>query len=47
MADGREVRVRYSAIRGTGVRQLNAGTNVSFLLEMRRRGLYAVCVQEE
>lgn len=47
MADGREVLVRYSAIRGTGVRSLNAGSSVSFLLENRRRGLYAVCVQEE
>jgi len=47
MPDGREVLVRYSAIRGQGVRKLRAGAIVSFLLEETRRGLYAVCVQEE
>lgn len=47
LPDGREVVVRYSAIRGTGVRTLREGALVSFLLERTRRGLYAVCVQEE
>ena len=47
MPDGREAIVRYSAIRGEGVRRLVKGATVSFLLEERRRGLYAVCVQEE
>ncbi len=47
LPDGREVMVRYSAIRGKGVRTLREGALVSFLLEQTRRGLYAVCVQEE
>lgn len=47
MQDGCEVRVRYSAIRGQGKRNLNTGSHVSFTLEQRRHGLYAVCVQEE
>lgn len=47
LPDGREVTVRYSAIRGEGVRKLEKGSPVSFLLEERRRGLYAVCVQQE
>ncbi len=47
MPDGREVMVRYSSIRGEGVRRLHAGTTVSFMLQETRRGLYAVCVQEE
>jgi CspA family cold shock protein len=47
LPDGREVMVRYSAIRGKGVRTLREGVLVSFLLEQTRRGLYAVCVQEE
>jgi cold shock CspA family protein len=46
-ADGREAVVRYSAIRGKGVRKLVKGMVVSFLLEETRRGLYAVCVQPE
>lgn len=46
-SDGREALVRYSAIRGEGVRKLEAGTAVSFQLEETRRGLYAVCVQQE
>lgn len=47
MPDGREVIVRYSSIRGEGVRKLEKGTVVSFLLEETRRGLCAVCVQPE
>lgn len=47
LADGREVLVRYSAIRGEGVRRLRTGAVVSFQLEETRRGLYAVCVQQE
>lgn len=47
MSDGREVRVRYSSVRGEGVRRLTKGTMVTFLLEETRRGLYAVCVQLE
>jgi cold shock CspA family protein len=47
MSDGREVQVRYSSIRGEGVRRLHAGTSVSFMLQETRRGLYAVCVQQE
>jgi cold shock CspA family protein len=47
ITDGREAVVRYSAIRGEGVRKLEKGTPVSFLLEETRRGLYAVCVQPE
>ncbi len=47
LPDGQEVLVRYSAIRGTGIRQLREGVRVSFQLEKTRRGLYAVCVQEE
>jgi cold shock CspA family protein len=47
MPDGREVVVRYSAVRGSGIRKLSPGAVVSFLLEQTRRGLYAVCVQEE
>lgn len=47
LPDGREAVMRYSAIRGSGVRRLREGTAVSFLLEERERGLYAVCVEEE
>ncbi len=47
LPDGREVKVRYSAVRGEGIRKLEAGTIVSFLLEKTHRGLYAVCVQRE
>jgi cold shock CspA family protein len=47
MPDGREATVRYSSIRGEGVRKLCAGTCVTFLLQQTRRGLYAVCVQQE
>lgn len=47
LPDGREVLVRYSAIRGDGVRCLHKGTPVSFQLEETRRGLVAVCVQLE
>lgn len=47
MEDGREVMVRYSSIRGEGVRQLREGTSVSFQLQENRRGLYAVAVQQE
>jgi cold shock CspA family protein len=39
MTDGREVRVRYSSVRGEGVRRLEKGATVSFLLEETRRGL--------
>lgn len=45
MNDGREVQVRYSSVRGQGVRRLDKGTLVSFMLEETQRGLYAVCVQ--
>ena len=45
MPDGREVQVRYSSVRGEGVRRLAKGATVSFLLEETQRGLYAVCVQ--
>ena len=47
LPDGREVSFRYSAIRGEGVRKLQKGASVTFLLEETRRGLCAVCVQEE
>ncbi|MEW6579359.1 MAG: cold shock domain-containing protein [Chloroflexota bacterium] len=47
LPDGREVLVRYSAIRGTGIRTLREGALVSFVLEETRRGLCAVCVQDE
>lgn len=47
LPDGREVLFRYSAIRGEGVRKLEKGAAVSFLLEETRHGLYAVCVQQE
>jgi cold shock CspA family protein len=47
MPDGREVLVRYSSIRGEGIRRLKIGTVVSFLLQNTRRGLYAVAVQQE
>ena len=47
MADGREVRVRYSSVRGEGIRRLEKGVLVSFLLKETQRGLYAVCVQPE
>ena len=47
MPDGREVQVRYSSIRGEGVRRLRKGSIVLFLLQETRRGLYAVCVQQE
>jgi CspA family cold shock protein len=47
LPDGREVLVRYSAIRGEGVRKLSEGVAVSFQLEETRRGLFAVCVQRE
>jgi len=47
LPDGREALVRYSAIRGTGVRTLREGAFVSFVLEETRRGLCAVCVQDE
>jgi CspA family cold shock protein len=47
LPDGREAFVRYSAIRGTGIRSLRVGALVSFVLERTRRGLYAVCVQDE
>jgi CspA family cold shock protein len=47
LPDGREVLVRYSAIRGEGVRRLSEGVAVSFQLEETRRGLFAVCVQRE
>lgn len=47
MPDGREAHIRYSSIRGQGVRRLTKGAAVSFLLQETRRGLYAVCVQQE
>jgi cold shock CspA family protein len=47
MPDGREALVRYASIRGEGIRKLEKGAVVSFLLEETRRGLYAVCVQLE
>jgi cold shock CspA family protein len=47
LSDGREVAVRYSSIRGEGVRRLEKGTAVTCLLEETRKGLYAVCVQPE
>ncbi len=47
LPDGREVLVRYSAIRGSGIRTLRQGALVSFVLERTRRGLCAVCVQDE
>ena len=47
LPDGREVKVRYSAVRGVGIRRLQPGSVVSFLLEKTHRGLYAVCVQQE
>lgn len=47
LPDGREVLVRYSAIRGQGVRMLHQGDQVSFMLQETPRGLCAVCVQQE
>lgn len=47
LPDGREVQVRYAAIRGSGIRRLREGARVSFQLAKTRRCLYAVCVQEE
>ncbi len=47
MPDGREATVRYSSIRGEGVRRLQRGALVTFELQETRRGLYAVCVQQE
>ena len=48
MSDGREVMVRYSSIRGEGVRKLAVGETVSFELQPTRQGrLYAVGVQPE
>lgn len=47
LADGREVPVRYSAIRGSGVRVLQQGEPVSFNLQETSRGVCAVCVQQE
>lgn len=47
LPDGREVLVRYSAIRGQGVRTLQQGDLVSFMLQETPRGLCAVCVQQE
>ena len=47
LPDGREALVRYSAIRGDGVRILQQGDNVSFLLQETSRGLVAVCVEQE
>ncbi|WP_442891858.1 cold shock domain-containing protein [Aggregatilinea sp.] len=47
MPDGREALVRYSSIRGEGVRRLHRGATVTFQLQETRRGLYAVCVQQE
>lgn len=47
LPDGREVAVRYSSIRGEGVRGLRRGAAVTFQLEATRRKVYAVCVQQE
>jgi CspA family cold shock protein len=47
LPDGREVQVRYSSIRGMGVRGLQRGMVVTFQIEETQRGLYAVCVQAE
>ncbi|NLE51289.1 MAG: cold shock domain-containing protein [Chloroflexi bacterium] len=47
LPDGREIPVRYSAIRGQGVRSLRQGDMVSFMLQETPRGLCAVCVQQE
>ncbi len=47
LPDGREVFVRYSAIRGKGIRSLREGALVSFLLGKTRRRLCAVSVQDE
>lgn len=47
LPDGREALVRYSAIRGDGVRILQEGDVVSFLLQETSRGLVAVCVEQE
>ncbi|WP_119065464.1 cold shock domain-containing protein [Aggregatilinea lenta] len=47
MLDGREATVRYSSIRGEGVRRLHRGAPVTFQLQETRRGLYAVCVQQD
>ncbi len=47
LPDGREVKVRYSAILGEGVRRLEKGAQVSFQLERTTRGLYAVRVMQE
>lgn len=47
MPDGREVLMRYSSIRGEGIRVLRTGSTVTFQIEETRRGLYAACVQEE
>lgn len=41
------VTVRYSAIRGEGIRTLRAGQRVSFELEQDRRGLSALRVVGE
>jgi len=46
LPDGREALVRYSAIRGEGVRSLQEGDRVSFLLQETARGLIAVCVEQ-
>lgn len=46
LPDGREALVRYSAIRGDGVRILQEGDAVSFLLQETARGLIAVCVEQ-
>ena len=45
--DGREVKVRYAAIRGKGIRTLAVGEQISCMLEETARGFYAVCVQHE
>ncbi len=47
LADGREVKVRYAAVRGEGVRALAAGERISCLLEETAKGVFAVCVQRE
>ncbi|MBN1679428.1 MAG: cold shock domain-containing protein [Anaerolineae bacterium] len=47
MPDGREVAVRYSSVRGNGIRCLAKGAMVTFQLQETRRGLCAVCVQPE
>lgn len=45
LSDGRKAMVRYSSIRGHGIRQVMSGTPVTCLLEETRRGLTAVCVE--